>query len=296
MITVFSLAFAEEPAAPAFRVTYDAMAVARVNPLGTQLKGSLHFRHRLVAADADSVLFGDTWVSAGPLGAVTPAWARGGAFVQVSPIALLRATAAWEAIGYFGTFGQVQGFADPGSADFSDDALDAGDGRPTGGSLVTLEGRAQAKVGPVAVRDTLTAIHLDIGLPDGDVAFYDQMMDSLVPGDGWMLMNDADLLLTGKRWAAGLRYTHTAPMHADDAARQRTSIDRAGLLASWRFQAKRGSGFDQPTIFLLSQWHLRHEYRTGQEVSQWIPYLGAGFSFTGDVKRWRSEPAGSARL
>lgn len=285
---VVTAALATEPLKPPpdFRITYDSLAVARVNPLGLQEKFNLHLRWRLLDKPVESTLFGDTWASIGTTVAATPAWARGGVFAQISPISMLRLTASYEGIGYFGTFDQVQGFADPATADFSPSTLDAGEPNARAGTVATLEGRVQAKVGPIAVRNTTMGARYGLGVPEGDIAYYDQIFDAMIPTKGWTLQNDTDVLFVAGRLAAGLRWTHVAPQHATAEARQRTQIDRLGPMISYRVVENRGSHFDQATLLLLPQWHLRHPYRAGQEVSQAIPYVVVGFGFMGDAKPW----------
>ena len=43
----------------------------------------------------------------------------------------------------------------------------------------------------------------------------------------------------------------------------------------------------KPTLYLLAQWWVKHRYRTGQEVSQGLPMIVLGFSFTGDL--WKRD-------
>ena len=285
---VVGAALATEPLKPPpdFRIYYDSLSVARVNPLGLQEKFNLHARWRLLDKPVESTLFGDTWASVGATAAATPAWARGGVFAQVSPISILRLTASYEGIGYFGTFDQVQGFADPATADYSPKALEAGDPRAVAGTVLSLEGRVQAKVGPIAVRNTTLGARYNLAVDAGDVAFVDQIFDAMIPTKGWTIQNDTDVLYVAGRFSGGLRWTHLAPQLDSEEARQRAQIDRLGPLLSYRIVEDRGSGFDAATLFLLPQWHLRHPYRAGQEVSQAIPYVVLGFGFVGDAKPW----------
>jgi hypothetical protein len=34
---------------------------------------------------------------------------------------------------------------------------------------------------------------------------------------------------------------------------------------------------------LITSWYLKHRYRTGQDVSQAVPYVVLGFAFTSDL-------------
>ena len=40
---------------------------------------------------------------------------------------------------------------------------------------------------------------------------------------------------------------------------------------------------------MISQWHINHEYRAGQEVNRAVPYVAVGFAFTGDAIAWEPQ-------
>jgi hypothetical protein len=58
---------------------------------------------------------------------------------------------------------------------------------------------------------------------------------------------------------------------------------RLGPAVTYTFFDRPGARFNRPTVFLLSQWWLRHRFRTGDQSSAGIPYLAIGFSFEGDL-------------
>lgn len=281
------LALAADPP-PDDRLYHEGSFAFRVNPLGLQGKYALGWRHRLIDAPADSTLFGDTWTWIAPVATITPAFGKGGLMLQTSPIALLRLSATWEGIGYFGTFDQVQSFPSA-DADYSDNDLDGGsdDGRATAtaGMVTTLEGRLQARVGPIAARHTATLTSMKIKLPAGDTSFYDPTYDLLVPNGRWMLQDDTDLLLAPEDvgWVIGARWTQARAFHGEPGAQGQRPIDRVGPLFSYRFYKKPGAAFDTPMLLVLSQFHVRHPYRSGQESSILLPYLVVAFAFTGDL-------------
>jgi hypothetical protein len=56
-----------------------------------------------------------------------------------------------------------------------------------------------------------------------------------------------------------------------------------GLLAAYTFFDEGYTAFNKPTVVLISSWYLKHRYRTGQDVSQAVPYVVLGFAFTSDL-------------
>ena len=126
-------------------------------------------------------------------------------------------------------------------------------------------------------------------LPSGSVGYYDQTPDMLVPDEGWILVNDSDLMYLwgdAKKLKTGVRYTATIPWYGDGGGAEGNASQRVGPLLSYMFYEKPGSAFDKPTLILLAQWHFQHRFRTGQDVSAAIPYIALAFSFEGDLIRW----------
>lgn len=290
------------PEIPRHRLYYESLAGVRMNPVGLQERFTLGYRVRLMDRPSDDLLFGDTYAWFAVTGIQTPAFMRVGPWVRVSPIALLRLQAGYELVRFHGGFDQIMTWDSPVGVDWSDDAREArgeaGDNYQALGSVLTLEARIQAKVGPVAVRTTVAGYRFDHAVPDGDVAFYDQSLDILASTNGWVLSNDLDALYfaTEKVFLGG-RYTHTRsrinwpadsiPVDGtltDDNADWR--IHRVGPLVAWQFRQAPGSHFDAMTVYVISQWHVTHPYRDGTDVSRGVPYLAVGFAFGGDAIRW----------
>lgn len=298
-----ALAASTEP----HRLYYESILGGRVNPAGFQLRTTGYTRHRLLDRPADDVLFGDTWVGIGPTVAVSPAFLRGGVQARLVPIALLRLTARWEGIGYFGSFNQMLSWpgtevqaggtdATPAGActdpsigcapvDYSDGAMEAlgaaGRSYPTKGWQGLLEARLQAKAGPIAVRSTFGAVRTHVELRAGDSVFYDQTYDVLMANDGWTLNNDADLLFVGiDDWIVGARLSSVHAIHDDDSDADQWT-QRVGPLIAHKFKGSRG--FHQPTVYVLPQWWLQHNYRTGAETSQSMPQIVVGLGWSGDL-------------
>lgn len=59
-------------------------------------------------------------------------------------------------------------------------------------------------------------------------------------------------------------------------------MHRVGPFLGYTFFREDGRAFNNPTVFILVQWWLKHRFRTGVDTSQALPVLGAGFQITGD--------------
>jgi hypothetical protein len=148
------------------------------------------------------------------------------------------------------------------------------------------------KVGPIAARSNFKLIYSDFDLRGDEPVFYDITLDELLPDEGWMLSNDADLLyLTDFGLTLGVRHTYTraffAPRHfggtepADDPTRPN---HRVGPLAAYQFYEEEGpSRFNKPTVLMILNWYVEHRNRAGQDVSRAFPYIILGFAFSGDL-------------
>ena len=269
---------------PLNRLWYTNATFVRVNPLGVIDSAKVGWRHRL--STKDSVLFKDTYFYTGISALVTPAYSRLGVHAEIQPLAVLRAFADVSATGYYGTFDQVLTF-DP-TERYSDRAIkDRGDeavGRL--GWTLTFGLTLQGKLGPIAVRSTPQVTSIDLGLGAPGLYFYDQYWDRLAPDAGWMILNDLDVLYLRDKLRAGARYTFSDTLDGRrDGSDASQSHHRVGPLVAWQFADKApGAKFNQPTLFVMAQWWLKHPYRAGQEQPQGLPLIAVGFAFNGDLK------------
>lgn len=269
---------------PLNRLWYTNATFVRVNPLGLVDQAKVGWRRRL--STKDSVLFKDTYFYTGISALVTPAYSRIGVHGEIQPLAVLRAFADISATGYYGTFDQVLTF-DPQDR-YSDQAIrDRGD--EAAGKLgwtMTFGLTLQGKVGPIAVRTTPQVTSIDLGLGQPGLYFYDQYWDRLAPDGGWMLLNDLDVLYLREKLRAGARYTFTDTLDGRrDGSDSAQANHRLGPLVAWQFADKKpGAKFNQPTLFVLAQWWLKHPYRAGNEQPQGLPLIAVGFAFNGDLK------------
>ena len=276
----------EAKSPPPLRLTYQDMVAARNNPIGLMNLIEVTGRYRL--SQSDHMLMQDTHISAGPFFDLNPAAAALGGVVRVKPLAVLQLTASHAWVGYFGTFGLVQSF-DDSRVDYSDTQLDInednGENFSTTGTTTKLEGILQAKAGPVAVRSTFLGTRYSLDTR-GKPIWFDTGLDVLAPRRGWVIKNDLDVLwVTDVGLAAGGRWPWTKPFLGKFSEDSQTT-DRMGPMVAYRWGKAPGSRFHAPTVILLAQWYTRHAYRTGEDVSQGLPYLAAAFIFSGDLIPW----------
>ncbi|MFT5358385.1 MAG: hypothetical protein ACI9KE_005623, partial [Polyangiales bacterium] len=254
------------------------------------------YRFRLFESESD--ILKQNFVGIGLTGAASPAWGRFGVLAEVQPLTILRLYAQYEFIGNFGTFDLFASFPSA-TSDFSDSAIDertdqeGTEAYATTGALLTLGATLQLKVGPIAVRSLFRAVHTNYDTREGDRVYYDQIYDMLMPDDGWMVVNDLDVFLVlepgsyqlavGGRWT----YSHSFYREGDhfDAGENvpNNDIHRVGPIVAWTLNQDPGARFDRPTLILLMQWHAKHRWRTGEDVSTALPYIGLAFSFQGDL-------------
>ncbi|MEO1170570.1 MAG: hypothetical protein AAFX94_00735 [Myxococcota bacterium] len=279
------------PKSPELSISYENLSAIRYNPLG--LVDFFYLSGRLRLHESDSLFLRQNYIGAGFAGGLSPAWVRLGGIVELKPVTVWRLWARYVFVQYFGTFNLLASFPDA-EADFSDTAVENRADQPgtenqsVSGTELTLGSDFQLKAGPVALRNFTRGYRADMDLRDGDTTFYDQIYDVLMPNAGWVLTNETDLLyLTSSGWIIGGRYTFTKPFYED---RHRSSDDgpsnvihRAGPLVAYQFSNNATGRFQSPTLLLLTQWHFEHRFRTGEDVSQAVPYVGLGFLFRGDL-------------
>jgi len=288
--TLCSTAYGQYGTQPPRQLYYQNTTVARYNPVGLINRFQMQYRHRLF--HSGSIFTRDNHIGAGVYSQFSPAFARGGPHIEIRPMSMLVLSASYEFVSYFGTFGHLNSFADPNS-DYSDTALenadDAGTAYALMGRELTIGVLGQMKLGPLAVRANTRFVHGDYEITDGDTAFYDPVYDAMRENNAWMVTSDIDLLyLHGDHLTGGLRYTITAPQYpstecAGSACEENGPYDRFGFVLAYTFFKEYRRQFNGPTVLLLTQWHLRHRYRTGSDVSQVVPQILLGFDFRGDL-------------
>jgi hypothetical protein len=274
---------------PPLHLFYRAGVATRGNPSGLFTHMAFLVRHRLYASD--SLALRDNSLGVGAIGMVSPALMRGGLGVEFQPLSILQLSASYEGIYYFGTFNFMQSYATPNAVS-SDRRMEelgkAGQTYATTGTVLTLAGLLQLKVGPVAVRSNVRAFHFNLRLREGDTVFYEPLLDVVAPSGGWSLSKDTDVLYVAGKLAMGLRYTLThsyyRPEHyaaGDQDLGLNPTINRVGPFLAYTFHDREDLRFNAPTLVLISQWFVSHRYRAGQEVHQGIPWVALAFQFKG---------------
>jgi hypothetical protein len=282
-----------EPA-PRHRIIYSNALVARFNPLGLEDRFSLMYRRRLSARTGK--LWDDTYFGVGITPTFSPSITRFGPTIQLVPLAILQLRASYYFIGYYGSQGFKAHPFDSPNDQYGPDTIkgraDAKQGISTFGGQAELSVLFQVKFGPIALRDELIFFHNNIKLPGTNDVFYDLRHDILAPGKGWFLSNDTDLLYTNAkiRLNAGVRGTYYHIFYpgevyepGDVTGTNQNDGARVGPLISYSFKDRPEKRFTKPTLFFAAQWWVKHRYRTGQEVSQGLPLMILGFSFTGEL-------------
>jgi hypothetical protein len=285
---------------PQHRIVYRDLTLFRWNPLGLISDARISYRLRLY--ESQKPAFRDNFLGVGIAPALSGAFLRGGPMLEFQPASFIQFWGIYEYIGYFGAFNFLQSYptVDTSRVNYSDTELnrrgDLPDADPaknysTTGTQVMYGANLQFKFGQVVVRDQIRFGRASMNLRPGDRAYYDIFYDLLVGNRGDWMANDADVLYQafGSRLSLGLRYSmgkafylseHFEP--GDNGANAPESIHRAGPIAAWTFKKPDGASFE-PTVLVVMNWWLKSPYRTGQDVSQGVPYFVAALNITGDL-------------
>ncbi len=282
------------PHVPEHRFLYSNITIARINPLGLFNGLTLSYRKRLLDRP-DSKLFRDSYFGIGVLPSVSPAVAQIGPLIEIQPLAIFKFSAQYFFTGWFGTFDYFQSFEDSNS-EYTDQTLDAnteaGLNYPNTSHQIELKALLQAKVGPVAVRNTVMGYWNSTNTNNPNhQTWYTIKYDILLPTQGWMIGNETDLIYVSKfGLVAGLRNNLLAPHYPAEGVGFKNPNGpavRLGPLFAYTFYDKPQKRFNKPTLILISQWHLQHRNRTGLSTSQALPTIVLAFAFSGDL--WTSD-------
>lgn len=231
------------------------------NPVGVQDVSELSWRWDLFASK--SALLSDAHVAVGVASDLTPAYARGGPFVELSPLSILDLRLGAEPVYYFGSFGHAASYPSLDS-DFSRAAREARkDTAASGwGSRVYLAPTLKAKAGP-----WIGVVSAELERWDVDVAgpfFYEPLRDTLLAAHGATLWRGAALLLherrlgQGRKWVAGVAYHST---RVSDASQNR--IGKLGVVGVWVLGERR-LGVFEPTLSFHGFDYLEDPWKKGE--------------------------------
>ncbi|MGZ3457281.1 MAG: hypothetical protein ACXU86_02130 [Archangium sp.] len=275
---------------PARRLNIDHFVGGGVNPTVAEYSVRVTSRQRL--GHSEELLWRDTFLSLGGQVRLNPAYATVGPLLQWQPIAVFNLQALVDAYGFFGTAGMLQSFRSP-LDDYSDAVRNARsaaqDTYATTGWHAMLKPTLQAQVGPIALQNAVTVDYFSMRLRNGDTLWYDAGPDTLLPGRGWMLTEEANLVYLADKLALGATFRYLLPFYGagdfqpgDDARAVDNNNMRLGALAAYTFRDGGYSSFNHPTAFVTAAWYLHHRYRSGLETSQALPFVAVGFAFQQD--------------
>jgi hypothetical protein len=280
------------PPIPKHRVSYDFATGIRVNPIGVEAQFNELYRLRLYASD--SIAFRENGIGFGVSHTVNPAVLRVGPIVELRPATFITLSSGFYHMAYTGLFNHVQSYAEVAEPHSDSDIADAGDlGRNTKafGAEVVSRALLLLKLGPIALRNDFNVFYSKLDLPRGKTLFYSPRTDLLTANRGVSLTNDTDLawvtdfgLVAGARFALGHVFYDEEELGPSDENPD-TPTARVGPLAAYTFFDEPGSGFNKPTVIAVFNWYLAHRYRTGEDVTQALPYMLFAFRFEGDLFR-----------
>lgn len=207
-----------------------------------------------------------------------------GVNAYIQPINLLRLGVSYTPTYYFGTFNSLQSFGSP-LADYTPSRFGDTDGYARWVHQTNLTAMLQMRVGSIAVRNTFIASYVKANLRNDDPVYYDFLWDVLVPRKGWVFQNDTDVMwFASDRLGLGLRHTLVTLAYPDDLeaeGQDNVPTSRVGPVVRYKLSTETQGKLREPTLFLLVQWWAKNRYRTGQDVTQFLPYVLGGITFDG---------------
>lgn len=288
-----------QPGAPLVarhRLVYSNLLVLRVNPLGAEDRFTLGYNLRLY--NKASPLFRDAYFGVAFSPTFSPSISRIGGQIDFAPLTILRLRGGYYLAAWYGSDRFKAHPKESPLAAAGPDTVKGEPGTNLLGGQAELSALFQVRVKMIALRNELTFYHNNIRLPGDNTVFYDLRHDTLVPGRGWFLANDTDLLFMTKFGLnAGLRNSIVHVFYPDDdyapgediSDNPNTPMNRLGPVLTYTFFDRPEKRFNKPTLIFSAQWWLKHRYR-GQgggsqfdQIHQGIPLFLLGFSFSGDL-------------
>ncbi len=257
---------------------HESLVQIRAFPTGLSLLSDFAVRQPLF--DSENALLDGTYLDAGVTTGFSPAYAWGGPYIEILPVAVLNLRASAQVKNYFGTFGYLfvpdSDGLEGGDPDWGDDALDrAADeslGQSALGWRMELRATPQALVGPIVITGE-TSVHR-MGM-EFDDPYYEPYFDLLFapedtlfltrPTVGYLHMfgeGAADgFLIVGARWERAV------------VREMEITRDTVGLVWNWQVPESMME-WGTPTFAGFGGVFVDHPTRGS--VS---PYLGMQFMF-----------------
>lgn len=281
---------------PQHRIIYRDLTAFRANPLGLISDARFLYRYRLY--ESDSVALRDNFISVGVAPVLSAGYGRAGVQAEFQPLTILNLWAQYEFVQYFGGFNYLQSF--PSATSRHDDSKlkelgslpsdDPATNYAGTGTQLTLGANLTLKVKDIVLRTQAKLARADMNLRDGDRVFYDTTFDLLVENGAWFFNNDTDLLWsTDGPLTLGVRWTQAKAFYSDAAFASDEDRDaapgmthRVGPLAAYTWKKEDGAAFES-TLIAVANWWVSSPNRTGQDVSQLVPYFVLGYAIVGDL-------------
>jgi hypothetical protein len=254
---------AQETSAPLARKVHLGLA-ASVNPLGLQNVVEVSWSRPL--SRSRSPLLEGAHLSFGLSHRLTPAYARGGAWVELAPLSVLELRAGAEPVAYFGTFHSLLPFSSYDDA-FGDEARRARSGAEPGAALrVYAAPTVKARVGRLLLRSRADLEWWTARAPGP--YFYEPFRDTLLQSSGDTLVATETVALWSLR-EEGRGRLLAGPVHeltvVRDAPRNRRQD--VGVMGVWGLGARR-LGLHDPVVYLKVVRYLQEPNRDGQVAAQ----------------------------
>ena len=280
------------PKTPHFH--YSETLLGRVNPLG--LEDEFIFSYRIpLFRYATDVLRKDTYV-APLLGiSVSPAAFRPVIGFEAQPLRIVTLFVRYEPAFYYGALRSLLSY--PSANTDAPVGYFVSGPEPHGQNYAAIVHQftaglsLQAEYKRVFARIASRIHYESANLHPEDRVYYDSTFDVLVARKGWVFENDTDIgLSVTPHVKLGIRYATIVTWYPADAympgeaqTNLNSPIMRTGPIAQYELGAGEFGPFATAAIFGTANWFVEHRYRTGEEVSRAAPFVGGGFTLTGDL-------------
>lgn len=263
ILTSAAPSFAAGPdAAPATTRQIRNTVGASVNNAGLQNQVELNWRRPLT--QSASPLLRDAHVGVGVTNAVSPSYARGGAWFEVAPLSVAAVRVGVEPTAYFGTFNSLMPFASA-EAPFDNDSRDARKGEAGRGAALrfVVSPTLRFKAGPLAAQSSLD---VEWWRASAGPYFYEPGRDTLLKSAGGGLVAGTTFVVLQRQ--RGDHTTSIGALHKltriADAPQNR--MTQLGVLVTRDYNAHR-FGMSRPSVVLAVGTYLDHPSRQGQKTA-----------------------------
>lgn len=261
------------------------MLAARANPPGLVLDSLLGYelklRH-LYGAEERHPLLGPTRGLIGGRALLTPQSAQLGPIIRATPLTVIELQLSALYVLPITDVERARRSSLSDAATLSATQLEEGgaDAILTRGWRLSAQATLQLKVRRAAVRSA-HQLRASLLRPEGSTGtFYDQNFDVITPFRSLLYQAETDAVYMSPddAWLLGLRHTYTLPLAAGGGR-----VERLGPIFLWNITQERPGVGGKHSLVVLSQWHLQHSRRAGQEVSRWAPYFAVAYLMQGGL-------------